>query len=353
MPSSNVTEIGKQIKEGEISSLYYFYGHDTAALESFSKRLIKRLCPDDAQFMNYHKMDGKKLDVTELSDACSALPMFAERVVVSINDLNMDNVSAADTEDIKTILSDLGETTTVIIYITGENIYKSNNKYLTDKNKSFLTFCEKHGLACDFAYKRASDLGRSIASVLAKVGCSITKANAEYLAQLCLCDMGAVMRELEKLSSYAPGREITREDIDALCIRRIESDGYALALNVLRANAGFVFKRVRELDLQNYKAHEILGIISFSLTDLYRAKLARSSGLGWESAAKDFGYPKNREFAIKNAFNECGPISAERIRKTLNILCETDIMLKTRSSGKDGDLLTLEQGLARSMALRC
>ncbi|MBR1563160.1 MAG: DNA polymerase III subunit delta, partial [Ruminococcus sp.] len=83
------------------------------------------------------------------------------------------------------------------------------------------------------------------------------------------------------------------------------------------------------------------------------AKLARSSGLGWESAAKDFGYPKNREFAIKNAFNECGSISAERIRKTLNILCETDIMLKTRSSGKDGDLLTLEQGLARSMALRC
>ena len=68
---------------------------------------------------------------------------------------------------------------------------------------------------------------------------------------------------------------------------------------------------------------------------------------------KDFSYAKNREFAVKNAYSECGNISAERIRKTLEILSETDLMLKTRSRGKDGDMLTLEQGLARSMALRC
>ncbi|MBR1422122.1 MAG: DNA polymerase III subunit delta [Ruminococcus sp.] len=353
MPSLTAAEIGKNIKNGEVSSLYYFYGHDTAALESFTLRLIKRLCPDDAQFMNYHKLDGKKLDISELNDACSALPMFADRVVVSINDLNMDDVNKADTDDIKAILSALDETTAVIIYSTGVNLYKSNNKYLTDKNKAFCTFCEKNGVASDFAYKRANELGKSVTAYLAKRNCTISRANAEYLANLCLCDSGAVTRELEKLSAYAEGREVTREDIDELCIKRIESDGYALALRMLRGDAAFVFKRVRELDVQNYKAHEILGIISFSLTDIYRAKLARASGLDWQSAAKDFGYPRNREFAIKNAFSECGSFSAARIRETLKILYDTDIMLKTRSSGREGDLLTLEQGLARSMALQC
>lgn len=168
-----------------------------------------------------------------------------------------------------------------------------------------------------------------------------------------MCDTAFISKELEKLSAYAEGREVTREDIDLLCIRRIESDGYSLAINILRGNAAMVFTRLRELDVQNYEPYAIIGIIGFSLADIYRAKLARSSGRSVADVAKDFSCAKNREFAVKNAYSECGNISAERIRKTLEILSETDLMLKTRSRGKDGDMLTLEQGLARSMALRC
>lgn len=344
--------LGKTIRENDIDSLYYFYGHDTAALESFTKRLVNKLCPADAQVMNFHKLDGKNLDFPMLTDACEALPFMAERVVVTINDLNIDAVTKDDLDDLKKILGSLGETTTVIIYATGVDLFK-NKKYLTDKNKRFADFCEKHGTVCNFEYKRASDLGKSISTYLAKSGCTITKSNAEYLANLCLCDTAFISKELEKLSAYAEGREVTREDIDLLCIRRIESDGYSLAINILRGNAAMVFTRLRELDVQNYEPYAIIGIIGFSLADIYRAKLARSSGRSVADVAKDFSYVKNREFAVKNAYSECGNISAERIRKTLEILSETDLMLKTRSRGKDGDMLTLEQGLARSMALRC
>ena len=273
-------------------------------------------------------------------------------MVVTINDLNIDAVTKDDLDDLKKILGSLGETTTVIIYATGVDLFK-NKKYLTDKNKRFADFCEKHGTVCNFEYKRASDLGKSISTYLAKSGCTITKSNSEYLANLCLCDTAFISKELEKLSAYAEGREVTREDIDLLCIRRIESDGYSLAINILRGNAAMVFTRLRELDVQNYEPYAIIGIIGFSLADIYRAKLARSSGRSVADVAKDFSYAKNREFAVKNAYSECGNISAERIRKTLEILSETDLMLKTRSRGKDGDMLTLEQGLARSMALRC
>lgn len=351
MSITNVTALTKKIRDNDINSLYYFYGHDTAALESFTRQLVARLCPEDAQTMNLHKFDGKNLEVAQLSDACEALPLFAQRVLVTINDLNMENVNKDDTDDIKKILENLSDTTTVIIYATGVDLFK-NKKYLTDKNKRFADFCEKHGEVCDFAYKRASDLGKSIANLLAKSNCNITKQNAEYIANLCLCDSAFVKQEVDKLSAYAEGREVTREDIDLLCIRRIESDGYSLAINILRGNAQLVFTRLSELKEQNYEAFEILGIIGFSITDIYRAKLARSSGQNYQEVAKDFKYPKNREFAIKNAYSECGNISADRIRKTLEILSKTDLQLKTRSSGKDGDMLTLEQGLATSMALR-
>lgn len=352
MASTNVTAIGKRIKDNDIDRVYYFYGHDVASLERFAKALINKLCPGDAQFMNLHKFEGKNFEIGAFSDACEALPMFAERVVVAINDLNMETLPKSDGDDLRKILKGLSDTTTVIIYATGVDLYK-NKRYLSDKNKRFADFCEKLGSVCEFAYKRASDLARSIASALSKKGCQITKPNAEYLANMCLCDSAFIAHEIDKLSAYAQGREITRADIDLLCIKRIESDGYSLALNVLQSNAGFVFNRLRELSAQNFEAFEILNIISFSMTDIYRAKLARSSGLTVSDVVKDFGYPRNREFAVKNAYSECANFSVRKIREILEILSQTDLMLKTQSKGNAGDMLMLEQCLARSMALRC
>ncbi len=346
MGATNATQITKNVKNGEAASLYYFYGHDVAALESFVGRLITTLCPKDARFMNYHKFDGRKLDIAAIADACEALPMFADRVVVAINDLRMEDVAKQDGDDLRKILSNLSETTTVIIYATGVDLYK-NKRSLSDKNKRFCDFCAKHGDVCEFAYKTPAELGRSIAATLSKSGCTINKRNAEYIAEICLCDSAFIKQELKKLSAYAQGREIMREDIDALCVKHIESDGYDLAKNILNNNARFVFNRISELEMQNYDAYEILSIIGFSLTDIYRAKLARSSGFDHRQAAADFGYAKNREFAVKKAYDICGNMSLAKIRAVIGIISRTDLALKTTSMDKKAAMLALEQSIAQ------
>lgn len=345
-------DLGKRIRANDFDNLYFFYGHDVAALELYVNKLINKLVPASEQIMNLHKFDGKKLDVAEFANACEALPMFAQRTCIAINDLNIDSVSKSDSDDIKKILSDIPETTVVVIYATGTDLYKSR-KALTDKNKRFCDFCAKIGSCCEFAYKSAYNMAKIIMDKLQKNGCKITKQNAEYLANLCLCDTAFVNQEIAKLSSYAQNREITRNDIDMLCVKRVESDGFALALNILRGNAEMVFSRLSELSAQNYEPFEILGVISFSMSDLYRVKLARASGKMYADVAKDFKYPKNREFALKNGYSDCANISVERIRKTIEILSETDLSLKTRSSGNAGDMLLLEQCVAQAMALRC
>ena len=352
MAVTNTAAISKSVKSGEPASLYYFYGHDTAALESFVKKLVTVLCPPDAQIMNLHqfRQSDTVLDIPAIVDACEALPMFAERSVVTINDLNMDKLPKADGDDLRKILADLPPETTVIIYSTGVDLFK-NKKSLTDKNRRFCDYCAKHGEVCEFGYKSASESGRLIASALSKSGCAISRQNAERIAELCLCDSAYINNEIQKLSAYCKGREVTAEDIDALCVKRIESDGYTLAVNILKDDAKFVFSRLRELAQQNYEAFEIVSIIGFSLTDIYRAKLARSSGRSYQDAAQDFKYPKNREFAIKNAYSTCGNFSLEQIRETLDIMTEVDLTLKTRSMDKKGAMLTLEQGIAKCLML--
>lgn len=345
MPITNTTNITKEIKNGEVARLYYFYGHDSASIESYVKWMINKLCPKDAQFMNFHKFEGKGLDIPSLLDACEALPMFAERVVIAINDLRMEDINKDDGDALRKILSNLSDTTTVIIYATSVDLYK-NKRSLTDKNKRFCDHCAKHGYVCDFAYKTSSELGRSIAAALQKNGCGIDKRNSEYLAEICGCDSAYIKQEIDKLSAFANGRMITKEDIDILCIKHIESDGYELAVNILNNNAKYVYNRLFELAKQDYDAYEIVSIIGFSLTDIYRAKLARSSGLSYQDACEDFNYPKNREFAIKKAYQICGSIPLSKIKDVLIIMAGTDLTLKTTSLDKKAAMLVLEQRIA-------
>ena len=345
------TTLGKEIRENNIYCVYYFYGHDVSTLEAYTNKLVKRLCPVDAQAMNLHKFDGKKLDIPALADAAQALPLFAERVVITINDLNMDSVNKDDADAVRKILKSIQDGTTVIIYATGTDLYR-NKKNLTDKNKRFCDFCNKIGCVCDFTLKNTYEMGRSIAGELNKLGCSISRKNAEYLAELCLCNTAFVKQEIKKLADYSGSGEITKETIDLLCIKHVESDGYSLAMNIVRSRADLVFARLDELSQQNYEPFEILGIISFSVSDMLRAKLARSSSLNISDVVSDFDYPKNREFAVKNMYNDCANISLNRIKSILEILSDTDLTLKTHSSGKSSDMLTLEQGIARCMALR-
>lgn len=344
------SECGRQIRAKEYKNLYFLYGRDTGALEPFAKKLTERLCPKESQMMNLHSFDvNDRFDFETLADALQVLPMFAERVIVLLSGLNMDTLTKNQGDILRKLVSDIPETTVFIIKAGGDKQYK-NRKRLTDKNQRFSEHCAKYGYAVEFAFRSVFDCGKAIISSAERMGCGISKSNAEYLAKLCLCETAHINMELDKLCAYAAGGEIDRGSIDALCVRRVESDGYSLASNILSGNAMFVFKRLDELRAQNYEPTQILAVISMSLTDIYRARLARSCGRTALDCAKDFDYGSSRDFAIRNAYEDCAGVNIERLRRTLILLSDTELRLKTASLSADAAHLAVEQFAANAMA---
>lgn len=348
MAQLSSAEVGKKIRAGEYDRLYLLYGRDVGALAPFAKKLAAKLCPPEARVMNLHSFDAENMDYEALADSVQVLPMFAERVTVTISGLNMDKLTKSQGDMLRKIISDIPETTVVIINAGGDELYRSK-KALTDKNKRFADLCAKHGTVCEFSYRSVSESARAVISAVERTGATISRRDAEYLAELCLCETAYLNNEIAKLTSYANGGSITRADIDALCIKRVESDGFSLAINILRGNAVFVFRRLDELKAQNYEPTQILSIINMSLSDIYRAKLCRSAGFDHHKCADDFGYPKNREFAIKNAFGECGNISLEKLHRAVTLLADTELRLKTRSMSAQAQFLAVEQYAAAVM----
>lgn len=340
MPFVNESELAKAIRNGEISSLYYFYGNDVATIEIFTKKLITKLVNKENETYNFHKFEGKAFNVNSFSDVCESLPMFSDRVCIAINDLNADSMNNNDFEDLMNTLSDIPETTTVIIYATGIDLF-NGKKFLIGKNKKISDLASKSGFACEFSYKKPPELVKYISDRVNKKGSSISKKTAEYLAFQCLSNIMLINSEIDKLCDYSNGEEITNDTVDLLVSKQLDSNAFALAKAISQHNGKLTMTILNELYEQQTDAIAILSAISMAFIDLYRARLANNSGISQSDVKNDFSY-KKREFAVTNAFRDSHSISAERLSKCIMVLSETDIALK---SSKTDSFLILEQAI--------
>lgn len=347
MPCVNDKDLALSIRSLDISSLYYFYGKDVATLESYTKKLVAKLVPKDAQDMNLHTYEGKSLDLSELADVCDSLPMFADRVCITINDLNAEELRADDFEYLTKILSDLSCETTVIIYQTGIDLL-GTKKALTGKNKKLLDLCSKKGRSCEFAYKTPAELSKYIADRISKKGSSISKQSAEYLAVQCLCNVLMINNEIDKLCDYSQGNEITNKEIDLLVAKQLDTNAFALARAITKGDARLSMQLLDELYAQQVDSIPILGAVAMAFTDLYRARLALNERKTQADVIADFSY-RGRDFAVRNAMRDANGISTEKLRFCIKTLSDTDVALKsTRTEGR----LLIEKAIIAMLSKR-
>lgn len=336
-------ELVLSVKDG-IRPCYLLYGRDTASVEGFAKKLTAKLVPPEARDLNYHFFPAEDLNLDALSDCIEALPVFAERVVAAINDLDCDKLSQKDIKRLQEIISSIdSETTTMIIYCTAVDLCGGRKK-LTAANKTLVEHILKQGGAvCEFKIKSAAELTRYIIKNVEKSGSHISEQAARRLSEACMGDLLMIGNEISKLSAYRFGGEITEEDIKELVAGRIDADAYRLARLISEGKREEAFLSLAELyDLQS-QTLGILAAISSSFIDLYRAKLALISGRGEKDITGAFQY-RGREFAAKYAMKDCARIPIDRLRRCISILSECEAKIK---SLRTDDRILLEEAVAR------
>ena len=340
------TELYKQIRAGDFKPCYFFYGKDVAALERAVKTLVNKLVPQESRDLNYHFFRGGEFNASELGDVIASLPMFAERLVAAVNDLNADSVRADDLKYIRSVISEIDrETATVIIYATGVDLC-GGKKSLTDKNQKLAEHIVKCGGAVvEFAYKKPQELVKYIQSQVESRGAHISYGAALSIAEGCLANVLMINNEIEKLCAYRAGGEISEQDVSDLVSGQLDTDAYKLARAVTYGDSGAAFAILTELYSRQQESLALLNTIGGAFLDLYRAKLAMLHGRSERDAAEDFGY-KSREFAIKKAMSDCSRIPIEKLRYCLQVLSDCDIDMKSKRT--DSRIL-LEEAMTRMM----
>lgn len=333
-------ELFRKLKQNELAPLYLLYGAETYFVNQALTQIISRAVQPGFGSFNLQQFQGEKPDWNALEDACEALPMMSDRKCVTVKDLDVDKLVKADLDRLYALLASLPESTVLVLYTVSVSVdMKKSAKY-----KKLAAEVEKAGgVSCEFPLKDRTTLSRALCERAKKAHVAMDIQTAGTLIDRCSSNYSVLQNELDKLIAYAgPLGEITVKQIDECCIRSIDTSAFDLAKSILSGNFDRAYHLLDELFYLRQEAISILSALSMAFADLYRAKCALSAGKSAEQVTADFRYPKNRLFAVRNAFRDVRSFSTAQIRACITALYEADRKLK---SSRQDDRLILEQML--------
>lgn len=350
MPQTDEKTITARLRKGEVDNLYYIYGQNVTGVQTLTKQIIKSAVGENEDFA-LTRLNGKKLDFSELYDMIQMMPMMSEYNCILINDYNCEKPreemrgQTADTLNKKLIetIKEVPPYTVVIFNVTGFEVKTKKGK-VTDKNKKLADFVAKNGTVCEMGLLSPSEMTGFIMSRVSAGGGRISQNNARELADMCLYDVLTVENEVSKLCAYAQGREITRDMLELLVHRQSSVTVFQLADAVSAFNRQAAFNALGELMTDKNNRGSVLANITNSFLDLYRASCARNSGKGIPDVMADYSYIW--EFKVKNAFRDSSRMSTARIRACIKILRDTAVQLNSTAVDEK---IVLEQAVTKML----
>ena len=206
--------------------------------------------------------------------------------------------------------------------------------YVPSKNKTSFTALikrvEKIGSVCCFEKINSQIIEKYVAKWANENGKLISHLNASKIISNVGDDLNLLKNEVNKIAAYAKGEEITDLDIDLLSTVNLEARTYDMADDVINGRGERAFRKLDTLFCQREEPINILYALSSAYVDAYRMRVADECSVSKETVAKDFAY-KNRAFVLNRARTSVSRTSTEALRKSLDVLVETDEKLKSVS----------------------
>ncbi len=330
-------QIKQQLKEGNISNAYLIYGEEDY-LKSFYINQLKSKTVDSAfESFNLHLFDGKDIDLDDALKDAEMLPMMSGYNLVLIRDYPAEK-SKSDVNLITEFLSDVPETTVLVL---AYEAYSPDEK--SAGFKSLVSAFDKAGSVVKLEKRTEADVAKLLVSGAKKRGATLDISNAKYLISVSGNDLKTLLNELDKLSGFASGGEITKEIIDSMATKCLQARVYDLTKAISANNLDLAYSVLNTLFEMKEDPILMLAVIGGVYVDMYRVKCAKTAGFSYDDVANHYNY-KSREFALKIAARDCAKLTEKQLRLSVDAIIDTDIKLKSTAVDKK---LLLEELIAK------
>ncbi len=319
-----VEDLEKDLKQGNLNSLYLLYGEEQFLLENCLKK-IKSLFGETLKGINYITIDETNLQEI-ISDIETPSFGYEKKLIIAKNTgifkKEAKKKAKTDKENIKTKLLDyLNEnfeeikSSIVLVFVEEE----------ADKCE-LLQFIEKNGIVCNFEFQKPNQIQARIKAMANAYKVNIDVPTLSYFIECCGTNMQELVNEIRKLIEYAgEGGTITKEDIDSLSIKKMESVIFDLTDSLGKKNTKKAIEVLRNLILAKEPVQKILITLYNHFKKLYLVKIALKNN-------KDIIYAldlkPNQTFLVNKYKMQAGYFKTSEIRTILKELTDLDYKYK-------------------------
>ncbi len=335
-------ELKTHIKNHDFSKAYFIYGDEKYLKEFYVGRLVKKLVPETFEDFNLHRFYGNDTSIDDILKDADLLPMMSECNLILSCDYPFDK-SEKDCKLIKEYLKDIPDTTVLVFWFN--NVKPDIRK--SARWKGVEAAFSKYGSSLELKLKSESELVKLLMSACKKRSAELSAENARYLISVSGNEIGTLLNEIEKLSAFASGGEVTRENIDRLAVKSLQARIYDLSNAVVRGNYEKAYSVLDSLFAAKEEPIKVLSAVSGCFVDMYRVKCAKISGEPFDDVARYYNY-SGREFALRNASRDCAALSVEQLRDSIDVIMAADNAVK--STAADSRLI-LEEMLVKLLLI--
>lgn len=327
MPEINESILKEQIKERKFSSSYLIYGNEPYLKQYYAGLIAKKCVTEGMEGFNLRRFDAENAnDIQELIDATDTLPAFSDYCCTVIKDFPLDIMYSSDKKRFEDWIKDMPETTVAVFWQDKDEI----NPKKDAKWKNVISIFSKYASVICLDKLDKVALSKTVAGGLKKRGNEIDRDTAFYLIDTVGSDLNILLNEVEKLANFKESGVITKEDIDEVCIKSLESNIFDLSKSLFSKNLEKSFLILDKLFKDKERPEVILGALAGNFIDIYRVKASIAAG---ESAdyLKDIYNYKNTQFRLKNAARDAYRIDISKAKKCIELLSKADSQIKLRA----------------------
>lgn len=315
----SITQLQKDIQSGQLDKIYYICG-DEPFLKNFYLQQIKKVLFDEGGIdTDFYIFEADKLTVEAFCDTMDLFPVQAQKKMIQITDCIFSKSPVCTY--LTTHPEILSEDTVLVFF---EQTVKNNKT--TEAAKSFLKQVKVFGKVIQIDKLDQKTLLRWIEKQCRIHQLKMSASTVEYFLDCVGDDMYTLLSQLKKLSAFCQDTPVTEAQIDALCTRSTDSQGYLLTDAIWNKNATKAYQLLSDFESQKISAELIAGTIFNFVGRLYKVKLLAESGKCIPEIAQILGM---KEYPVKKYCAYIHQIAQPHINKMLDLCAEADLAIKT------------------------
>ena len=338
----SIDNLEKELKTGKLNNIYLLYGEELFLLENSLKK-IKNLFGECIKGINYINID--ETNYTELiQDIETPAFGYEKKLIIAKNtglfkkDGKRKNVELEKSRekliDYINQNIDIIKTSVVLVFVE-EN---------ADTKKELYKVIDKNGIVCNFEYQKPIQIEKRIKAICNGYEVEIDNVALKYFIECCGTNMQDLINEIRKLIEYAgEGGKITKEDINQLSIKKLESVIFDLTDSLGKKETAKALQVLKNLIYAKEPLQKILITLYNHFKKMYFTKLALKYG---KDIISSLDLKPNQTFLVNKYKMQAGYFTENELKQILQKLRDLDYEYKN-------GLIDLQIGMESILCVYC